>query len=372
MRKLLLLGFLAALCLTGPALAAPCQTPPSPVAARIPFPTGAPSDVPFARAMPPSVFAFDAAQARAPAACERLRFTTPAGEFLLTGENGDPAPRRAVPVATGSQPVAYLLSDDGRAGAGPVYMLVILDPNDVVRVRGFYTGVPDDAVLVEAITHALAETSAVINIDLQRSMVMYGFTPPGGAPPPVQSATLADGSSVTAGPQVMLFGAPGVLMEPAAGKRGGSRHRPSGFVCPHTIDDTQVLLMSIEPAADGVRCNFRVGTDLRYNPDDEIRYQLTVARDPGADVDAIIRDFVAEAPRGSRERTSPLPAAQMPTPGRTAFVNLDGRTLGAWFARRGEWLIVLQASYPEGAANDTEAERLARVIYAGESSGGER
>jgi hypothetical protein len=187
-----------------------------------------------------------------------------------------------------------------------------------------------------------------------------------GFPPPVEPGPRADGSVVTAvGPQILISSAGDIrLLDMAA----DMRHKPSGFTCPSTIEGVPVTLMTVDPRPDYLSCDYRAGTELRYRPDDPIRYHVILAKaKPGVTPRALFEEMAADgraALRITGDHAPPLPAGAAPGPQFAVFWDTeDAGVQGLWAGKAGGWIVLMRAQYPPGSANDAEAARVAQILF---------
>lgn len=345
-----------------PALAAPCTTRGT-ADTPIVFPKNEPGDVAFARSMVPVILPeMTDALPRSPG-CTRAVVHTAFGDYAIGGENGDAVPRIAMRTDAKAGPVVYLAASPEAPG---VFALVVYARGSLAVVRRFYAAIPSDARLAADVPAVLAEDGGAMAYEPRQKMVTYGFALVGGVPPPVESGPRGDGGSVTAGPQIMILssGDPRLVNVP-----DDMRHRPSGFACPSHFEGLAVLLKTIDPQANYLACSYRAGTELRFNPDDPIRYQIMLLRAAHGDTPRRIFDqMVAEgraALRITGDHPLPLATGAAPAPAFAAFWDTRGDGVqGVWVGKAGRWIVAVRAQYPPGAANDAEAGKVARVLFA--------
>ena len=345
-----------------PALAASCKTRGE-VEAPIAFPRNEASDVQFARSMVPVILP-EVTNALPPAlTCSRSTVSTALGRYAIGGENGDAFPRVAMRADERPGPVAYLAAP-GNPGT---FALVVHRQRGLTVLKRFYAGIPSDQRLAEDIRAALASDEGLIAYEPEQKMVSYSFDPSGAVPPPVQSGGQADGSTINAGPQIFIpeSGDPRLLDTTG----DDMRHKPSGFACPQTFDGLAVMLMSIEPRADYLSCSYRAGTDLRYREDDPIRYQINLFKARPGDTPRGLFDELTGQARGALhikgDHAPPLATGQPPAPELAVFWDTDGEGVqGVWAGKAGGWIVWLRAQYPPGPANDAEAGKVARILFA--------
>jgi hypothetical protein len=341
-----------------PALAARCSSQGT-VDAPIAFPKNDASDVGFARSMVPVMIPEVSGALPRALTCARATVRTALGDYVLGGENGETYPRMAMRADGKVGPVVYLAASPAVPGT---FALVVHRQGSLTVVKVFYLGIPTDARLGEDVRAALADNSGVMAFDSGQQTVRYGFTPAGGVPPPVQSGSLGDGVTVTAGPQVMVMDS-GDLRT-----LDGTRHKPSGFTCPETFDGLAVLLMRIDPRKDFLSCDYRAGTDLRFRADDPIRYQIVLVRAARGETARTLFDQLTASARGGMHITGdhapPLAVGPAPAPEFVAYWDTaDAGVQGAWVGKAGKWLIRVRAQYPPSAANDAEAGKVAEALF---------
>jgi len=352
----------ASLLFAAPAMAAPCKTAGS-VAAAIPFPKGDASDVPFARSMIPVMLPeISAAVPRLPT-CTRSTLRTALGDFVLSGENGDAFPRVAVPSNGKADPIVYLAPSPG---AGDTLALVVLRRGSSAVVTRFYAGVPSDARLAADIPAAVTDEQGIMRFEFGPRTVLYSFAPDRGPPPAVEPSKRPGVDIAGTGPQIFIpdSGDPSTL-DPA----NGLRHRPSGFACPQTFPGLAVMLMSIDPRGDALACSYRAGTGLALKEGDPMRYQLVLKRQSGSDsVRSVFDQLVASGRASLRiEAGHPPPLATGPgaLPEFAMFWETEDMGVqGVWVGKAGAWLVWLRAQYPPTAADDAEAGKVARILFA--------
>jgi hypothetical protein len=342
-----------------PALAAPCKTRGA-VDAPIAFPRNDAGDVQFARSMVP-VMLPDVSGALPPAlTCTRSTVSTALGDYAIGGENGEPFPRMALRADGKAGAVAYLAASPDAAG---IFALVVRQ-GSLTIIKRFYAGIPTDQRLADDIRVALADSVGIMAFDAKRKMVSYSFAPPGGVPPPLKPESPANGTSVAAGPQILIAGSGDPRLLDMA---GGMRHTPSGFACPENFDGLPVLLMSIDPRTDTLSCSYRAGTELRFREDDPIRYQITLIKAPGETPRGVFDQLTASARAGLRikgDHAPPLATGPAPAPEFVAYWDTeDAGVQGVWVGKAGGWIVWLRAQYPPSAANDAEAGKVAQALF---------
>ena len=343
-----------------PALAAPCKTAGTAETAMT-FPTGNPSDVPFARSMVPALFIATKSDAPKSVTCTRATASTAQGDYVIGGENGDDFPRVAIRADGKEGPVAYIAASPDAPGT---FALIIRAKGGPATVKAFYAGVPTDQRLSEDLRTALSSDSEIMSFDPKQKMVRYGFSPPGGVPPPVTSGSSPSGTKRVAGPQIFIP----ATGNPALLDMADMRHKPSGFACPQSFDGLAVLLMSIDPAADHLTCDYRAGTDLRYREDDPIRYQLVLVKAPGQSARTVFDQLVAggrQALKIKGDHAPPLAAGAAPLPEFVVYWDTESDGVqGVWVGHAGGWIVYLRAQYAPSAANDAEAGKVAQILFA--------
>jgi len=349
------------------ARAAPCHTEGSSNAAVISFPRNDGSDLAFARSMLGGFYEGPLAGLTV-VSCERGRVPTAEGEYLLTGENDDAQPRRAVPADGHVGPVVYLTTPDAASTRGRRYELVVSGLDGIQLVKRFYSGIPTDQTLLNDVRAVLADRQAFIAMTTATHLVRYGFDPgptTNGIPPPIDgTAALPGGGRMSQGPQVVVGGPnPTEFLDLQAGK---FRHKPSGLSCPDRFEGAAILLVQIDPSATGAVCTYKVGLDPAYDPNAELRYQLVISNDPATSAESAANQIKASgAASGGTERAAPLLTGPAPAPTFAVFFQLpDGRVGGAWIAKVGPWIALLRATYSASAANDAEAAIVARKVFA--------
>ena len=165
-------------------------------------------------------------------------------------------------------------------------------------------------------------------------------------PPPVESGTRADGTVITAGPQVLISDAGDIrLLDMAA----HMRHKPSGFTCPSSFDGLPVLLMTVDPRADYLSCSYRAGTELRYRQDDPIRYHVILAKASAGETPRSLFEAMAADGRAALhitgEHAPPLAPGPAPAPELAVFWDTeDGGVQGLWAGKAGGWIVLMQRS----------------------------
>jgi hypothetical protein len=342
-----------------PALAAPCTTSGT-ASAPIAFPKHDASDIGFARAMVPVIFPQVSGGLPRTLTCTRTTVRTALGDYVLGGENGEFYPRMAMRADGKAGPVVYLAASPA---VPDTFALVVRRKGSPTVVKAFYAGIPTDARLGEDVRAALADDGGIMAFDDAQNTVRYGFAPAGGVPPPVQSGTVGEGVTVTAGPQILVAGSG----DPAT--LDGTRHKPSGFTCPQTFDGLAVLLMSIDPRKDSLTCQYRAGTDLRYREDDPIRYQISLVRASHGETARGPFDALNAEGRKTLHITGdhapPLAAGPAPAPEFVAYWDTaDAGVQGFWVGKAGRWIVYVRAQYPASAANDAEAGKVAGTLFA--------
>ena len=343
-----------------PVQAAPCKTQGA-VDAPIAFPRNDAGDVKFARSMVAALMP-DISGAPPPAlTCTRATVSTALGDYAIGGENGEAFPRMALRADGKAGPVAYLAASPDAPG---IFALVV-HQGSLTTIKRFYSGIPTDQRLADDVRAALADTAGIMSFDAERKLVSYAFAPPGGAPPPIESGPRVGGTSAAAGPQILIpsSGDPRLL-----DMAGGMRHTPSGFACPQSFDGLPVLLMSIDPRTDYLACNYRAGTELRFREDEPIRYQFTLTKARGTTPRDMLGTLIASArkehqPKGDH---APPPANG---PEYVAYWDIEGDggqggVQGVWVGKAGGWIVSVQAQYPPSPANDTEAGKVAQILFA--------
>jgi hypothetical protein len=337
---------------TAPALATPCKTEGK-VDAPIAFPRHDAGDVKFARSMVAALMPDVSGVPPTALTCTRTAVSTVLGDYVIGGENGEAFPRMALRADGQAGPMAYLATSPDAPG---MFALVVRQ-GSLTTITQFYSGVPTDQRLADDIRAALADKAGIMRFDAQQKMVSYLFAPPGGVPPPPAGSD---------GPQILIesSGDPRLLDLP-----DGKRHKPSGFACPIGFDGLAVLLMSIDPRADYLSCSYRAGTELRFREEDPVRYQITLIKAPP---DATPRDIFDGLTAGARaelhikgNHTPPLAIGPAPAPQFVAFWDTrDEGVQGVWVGKAGSWVVWLQAQYQPSPANDAEAGKVARILFA--------
>lgn len=341
-----------------PALAAPCATQGT-VDAPLAFPKKDAGDIPFVRSMVDVVLPSMSGAVPGTPGCTRTTVATASGDYVIGGENQDAYPRVAMRADGKPGPVVYLAASPNAPGT---LALVVHSKGATTVVTAFYAGIPTDARLAADVRAALADggladDKVLITYDAASRVVHYPFVPPGFVPPPPAGA----------GPQVFVAGEGGMKWLDTT--RDGFRHKPSGFGCPQRFDGLAVLLMSVEPRGDYLACSYRAGTDLTFRPDDEIRYQLVLAKPrPGDTTRTVFDQLIAEGRAGLRikgDHAPPLVTGPAPAPEFVAYWDAeDAGVQGVWVGKAGGWIVWLRAQYPPGAANDAEAGTVAKALFA--------
>ena len=345
-----------------PALAGPCKTQGT-ADASMAFPTNQAADVTLARSMVPVMLPDMSGAAPKSLFCTRMTLSTPAGDYALGGEDGDPFPRVAVPVKGKKGPTVYVAASPAASGT---YALVVHGQGGRTIVKRFYAAIPTDQRLAEDVSAALANEDGIMAFDAERRMVAYLFPPPRGVvPPPVESGPLAHAGMSGAGPQIFVLASGDLkLLDVGA----GMKHKPSGFACPQTFEGLPVLLMSIDPRSTYLNCNYREGTDLRYREDDKVRYQLALFQAAGKTTPSSIFETIIASDRQTLhiqgDRTPPLATGPAPSPQLVAYWDTDGGVSGLWVGKAGRWIVVVRSRYRASAANDAEAGKIAQILFA--------
>jgi hypothetical protein len=343
------------------ALAAPCKTQGQ-ADAPIAFPKHDESDIQFARSMVPVMLPGTSGALPPALTCTRSTVSTALGDYVIGGENGDAFPRMALRGDGKPGPVAYLVASPEAPG---MFALVVHPQDSLTIVKRFYAGIPTDRRLAEDVRAAVADADGIMAFDGERKMVSYAFERNDGVPPPLESVSRADGTGMKAGPQIMILdsGDPKLLS-----LDDEMKHMPSGFACPSTFDGLPVLLMTVDPRPDYLACSYRAGTELRFREDDPIRYEVSLMKARPGDTPRGIFDQLTAAGRAALhikgDHVPPLATGSAPAPEFAAFWDTDGDGVqGAWVGRAGGWIISLRAQYPPGAANDTEAGKVAHILF---------
>ncbi|MEA3034139.1 MAG: hypothetical protein QOH86_2155 [Sphingomonadales bacterium] len=344
-----------------PALAGPCRSKGQ-ADAPIAFPRNDTGDVPFARSMVPVILPDITGALPAKLTCTRSTVSTALGDYVLGGENGDAFPRMAIRADGKPGPIVYVAAS---RNAPATFALVVHRQGPVTVVKRFYAGIPTDRRLADDVRAALADDTGIMNFDPNRKLVSYLFTPTGDIPLPVESGPRPDGSRIVSGPQILVSssGDPTLL-----DLNEGMRHTPSGFACPQTFDGLAVMLMSIDPRSDYLACNYRPGTDLRFRPDDPIRYQLVLARPPPGETARSAFDKLVASARSSLrikgEHRPPLAIGPAGEPELAVFWDTEDLGVqGVWVGKAAGWVVWLRAQYPPSAANDAEAGKVAQILF---------
>jgi hypothetical protein len=343
-----------------PALAAPCRTQ-GVADAPIAFPKNDASDVPFARSMVPVILPYTPAALPAALTCTRATVSTTIGDYVLGGENGEAFPRMALRADGKAGPVVYLAASPAAPGT---FALVIHRPGSATILKRFYAAIPTDERLGDDVRAALADDAGLITYDQDRKMVLYGFVPPGGIPPPVEPVTGA-GRRASVGPQIFVAGSG----DPRLLDINAMRHIPSGFSCPQTFVGLAVLLKAVDPRADYLSCSYRAGTDLAYRPDDPVRYQLNLIKAPPGETAQSFFDRLTAVGRAAvhirGDHAPPLAVGPAPAPEFVAYWDTeDSGVQGVWVGHAGGWIVCLRAQYPANPANDAEAGKVAQILFA--------
>jgi hypothetical protein len=346
-----------------PALAGPCRTAGS-AESSIAFPKNEPGDVPFARSMASVMLPNTTRDVPDSLSCTRRAVHTAQGDYLLGGENGEPFPRMALPADGKGDRLVYVAPSPA---APATFALVVLHRDSTAVVTRFYAGVPTDALLAADIPAALADDEGIMRYDADRNMVLYAFTPAGGVPPPVMSGRQADGSEVTAGPQI------GIATEGDSSTldiEGGLMHKPSGFACPQTFPQLAASLKSIDPRKNSLACSYRAGTDPTYREDDPVRYQLVLERvRRGETARSEFDRLAADGRKNLRikgDHAAPLAVGRSPLPEFVLYWDIEGGGVqGLWVAKMGGWIVWVHAQYAADPANDLEAGKIAQTLFAG-------
>lgn len=100
-----------------------------------------------------------------------------------------------------------------------------------------------------------------------------------------------------------------------------------------------------------------------------IRYQFTLMKATARITPAsVFKDVVAQDRAGLRIRGDHIPPlATGPAPAPTCVAYWDTESVGVqglWVGKAGSWVVSLRARYPASAANDDEAGRVARTLFA--------
>lgn len=374
--RLLALAALAGLCIpVTPAWSqsapAACKTRSDPAAKAIGFPRGEASDVEFARAMVPAAMPQVTAKLPTAASCLRKTFQTSRGDYQLRGENSDLISRTAVRPGGGDGEIFYLVSmaSDPKTKL-PVQVLVLHFPGAESFALKFYTGIPSDDLLASDIARATQEIEPIFSVNAQTKFVQYGFSPTGGAPSPVQSGTTRDATGAetktVAGPQVFYVGdamtAGHIKMD-----GGKARHAASGLSCPDRFDGQQVLLMRVTADNDSLHCEYRHGTELRYDPNDEVRYDIKLARRPARtaqEIAGIVGPDLRSSNPSLREAVPALAAGASPAPATAqSWISVSNYKFSLWTAKKADWIMISLATYAPTAENDKEAASVVKRLF---------
>lgn len=342
-----------------PALAVPCKTQGA-VEAPIAFPRNDAGDVQFARSMVP-VMLPDISGALPPAlTCTRSTVSTTLGDYVIGGENGEAFLRMALRADGKAGPIVYLAASRDAPGI----VALVVHAGSVTTIKRFYGGVPTDQRLADDIRAALADKAGIMAFDAERKMVSYSFTPAGGIPSPLKPGSRVDGTSVAAGPQILIAGSGDPRLLDIA---SGMKHTPSGFACPERFDGLSVLLMSVDPRADTLSCSYRAGTELRFREGEPIRYQITLIKAPGETPRGVFDELTASARADlhiTGDHVPPLAIGPAPAPEFVAYWDTaDAGVQGVWVGKAGGWILWLRAQYPPSPANDAEAGRVAQTLF---------
>lgn len=376
-RLLALALVLPAVASVTPALAAsaaslpPCQGKGGEAVA-MPFPRGDASDLTLARAMLPAV-ARGLSYKPAPPTCSRGTVRTAIGELVLGGEDANLFPRFASRVDGKAGAYALVVKEVG-SSPNPTYALVIAGKDGSVAAHRFYAGMPSDAALLADLVEAASEPGYILaqrrmpggSPDKPAIMVLYGFDPPPGGPPPAQSADSGDGVARHTGPQFMIGDGSQSYLDLVT--RGGVLiHRPSGRSCPQSLIGGAILLQQADATDRSLLCSYREGPDLAFKADAHIKYRLLITKERGS-VAAVMKDLTASARKALPivgDKAAPLAAGAAPQPQAASFWTLtDGSVQGVWLGKAGGWMTRLQVDYPDSPANDAQARTVAEALFA--------
>ena len=189
--------------------------------------------------------------------------------------------------------------------------------------------------------------------------------PPVPIPAPVPAPAPAPAATAPAEPpkfQVLMDGGPGRQFMDIP---PGNHHRPSNFTCPLIIAGAVVHLNRITPEEDSLSCQYVPGQETVSDPILAPRYQLTLSLAAEANLPAAIERFggaTRERNPGARVHPSPAPPIGLYVQS-TLLDTTDGRTVGVWVGKAGNWLAVLRVDYPAGAQTDQEAEAVVSQLF---------
>lgn len=188
----------------------------------------------------------------------------------------------------------------------------------------------------------------------------------GGAPQSLDPGSDLAWVKTIRGPQIFV---PDTSDRTTLDMNDNLRHKPSGFACPQTFDGLAVLLMSIEPDKDSLICDYRAGTDVRYNANDPVRYRLALRKThPGQTARDLFATMVADgraALKITGNHTPPWANGPSAPPEWVVFWDTDGDGVqGIWMTQIGGWIVYLRAQYAPSAATDVEAGRIAQTLFA--------
>ncbi|CAN5210742.1 hypothetical protein BH11PSE2_BH11PSE2_07250 [soil metagenome] len=378
----LLLGAIAAACLTASAAAAaPCSSAGDPAAKRLNNPPGdMAAQLMIGLSLGVVLTNEKVEQAKAQAGCERAVFTVGADQFALSGENTDATPRKAVSGRAGG-PIMFLtpmgdLSEIVAAEAAKkpapktartMFVLVLVDKDSASALR-LYDQVPTDEVLIREIGAALRDPRPFARLDKGGKGPQIFIQTPSEAPPPRRAeAKPSMPPGMTPPP-----GAGGTGLErlnAADGKifvavaDGAVQHQSTGFVCPNAVNSRpRVRLMIFDASDDGrdVACGYGSEADSSW-------YTLYLTKIPSMSASKVFNAYEDEAKtaRPPKGRADPplKPGSKPPAPRYASFwKNRVGGIDGLWMVRIGDWNIKLRASLHE--EDQAEAKAFAEAIFA--------
>jgi len=145
----------------------------------------------------------------------------------------------------------------------------------------------------------------------------------------------------------------------------GNHHRPSGFTCPPVIVGADIRLNRITPDEDSVSCQYVPGVQTPADVILAARYQMTLSLAADATISAAIDRFGG----ATRERNPGATVHPAPPPPPGFYVSSalmdtpDGRVVGVWVGKSGDWLAVLRVDYPAGVATETEAAAVVSQLF---------
>lgn len=265
------------------------------------------------------------AQLDAPPGCIRQRMTSVGQDFVITGEDSDPIPRRVY--REGDTTPRFFVLRLERPDVPNLFGLVSNAADGRYLIIRFYSGIPNAADLRPAIQELVATGKWLIGYTPATQSFQHWVSP--GRPVPRPGPWQADNEPV------LVSGEAEVLWTATI---TGIVHRPSGFQCPWVLPRSRIRLWSVASTEARVNCRYSITADGRTDA-----VSLSLERAPGADVKQEIEYFRQTArSTGGFEVERPSSLRPLPRAVETYFMRRGRTVYGALALPAGDWMAIGQ------------------------------